>query len=63
MFSFPPAWLLRLASPEVRGGAGSYDAPIRAEEDDRLVAVAELLDLEGFNTFIFRPLAPRVGRW
>lgn len=62
-FSAPPTWLLRLDSPDERDGAGSYDAPVRAEDDERLVAVAELVDLDGFNTFMFLPLPPRVGRW
>lgn len=66
MFSVPACWLLHLASPDVREGAGSYDAPVRVDDDDdRLgaTAVAELFDLDGFSTFMFRPLAPRVGRW
>lgn len=62
--SFPPCWLFRRDSPDVRVGASSYDGPVRADDDDRfgIVAVAELLDLDCFNTFMFRPLAPRVGR-
>lgn len=63
IFSVPLVWLLRLDSPDIRDGAGSYVGPVRAEEDDRLVAVAVLLDLDGFRTFMFRPLPPRVGRW
>ena len=63
IFSGPLAWLLRLNSPDVRDGAGSYDGPVRAEDDARLVAVAVLLDLDGFRTFMFRPLPPRLGGW